>query len=93
MNFTKLIAIAADDINVPKLTPDQFLANALGIVYFAAVTIAVIVIIIAGFTFVTTGSDAAAVAKARNAILYTVIGLVIISAAFFITQFILGRFK
>jgi len=52
----------------------------------------VIVIIISGFMFVTAGSDSNTVTKSKNAILYSVIGLVVIMSAFVITQFIIGRF-
>lgn len=80
------------NINIPTTSPDDILVNALNIVYFLAGVIAVIAIIFAGFTFVAAGSDPAAVTKARNTILYAIIGLVVIILAFFITNFITGRF-
>lgn len=85
--------INASDINIPTATSNDILVNILNVVYMVSGVVAVIVIIIAGFTFVTTGSDPAAVAKARNTILYAVIGIVVIISAFVITQFITGRIK
>ncbi|MNL79813.1 hypothetical protein D3C87_2065000 [compost metagenome] len=53
---------------------------------------AVIVIIIAGFIYTTSGGDAGAVKKAKNMVLYSVVGIVVIALAFVITQFVAGRF-
>lgn len=79
-------------IDIPTATSSDIVANILTVFYMVSGVVAVIVIIIAGFTFVTTGSDPAAVAKSRNTILYAVIGLVVIISAFVITQFVTGRF-
>ncbi len=93
--FTTLAAkipLDAGQLNIPTTTGNQVLANGLNIAYFVAGTMAVIVIILAGFSFVTSGNDPGAVTKAKNAILYAVIGLVVILSAFVITQFVIGRF-
>jgi heme/copper-type cytochrome/quinol oxidase subunit 2 len=82
----------ADELNIPTTTGQALFDNGLNIAYFIAGIIAVIVIIISGFVFVTAGSDSNMVAKSKNAILYSSIGLVIIISAFVITQFIIGRF-
>lgn len=81
------------NVNIPKLTADEVLRNALNITYFLAGVIAVIVIIIGGIMFATSSGDSAKVAKAKNMILYAVIGLVVILAAFVITSFVIGRFN
>jgi hypothetical protein len=78
--------------NIPTLTPAQALGNGLDIVYFIAGIVAVIVIIIAGFSYVTSGGQSANVTKAKDTILYAVVGLVVIILAFVITQFVIGRF-
>lgn len=87
------ITISASQNNIPALTGNQVLQNGLNLTYFIAGVIAVIVIILAGLSYVTSGNDAAAVSKAKNAILYAVIGLVVVMSAFVITQFVIGRFK
>lgn len=87
-----MLALTADEINIPKLSADQVMANTLDIVYLVAGMIAVIVIIIAGFMFTTSGNNPANVTKAKNAILYSVIGIIVILTAFTITQFVIGRF-
>ena len=78
--------------NIPNISPAAALTNALDIVYFVAGVIAVIVIIIAGFTFTTAVYDQARITQAKNAILFAVVGLVVIMIAFLITQFIMGKF-
>lgn len=81
------------DVDVPQLDPKEVLLNGLNIFYFAAGATAVIVIIIAGFYFVTSGSDSGTLTKARNIIVYTAIGLVAVLGAFVVTQFILGGLR
>ncbi len=53
--------------------------------------VAVIVIIIGGFTYITSNGDAAKLTKARNTILYGVIGLVVALLAFAIVNFVLDN--
>ena len=53
--------------------------------------IAVIVVIIAGINYSLSAGDPAKTASAKNAILYSVIGLVIIASAIAITGYIIGK--
>jgi len=94
MNILTQLAqkLNAEELNIPPVTGDALFINGLNIAYFVAGIVAVIVIVISGFTFVTSGGNAEAVGKAKNAILYSVIGLVVIATAFVITQFVVGRF-
>lgn len=84
--------ISADEVGIPRLDGDQVVQNTLNLIYFAAGVTAVIVIILAGISFATSGGDAGKVKSARNKILFAVIGLVIVLAAFAITNFVIGRF-
>ena len=81
---------SADDLKVPKndLTVTN-LGNILNVVYLIAGAIAVLMIVIAGINFTTSAGDANKAAKAKNTILYSVIGIVIISSAFAITNFVI----
>jgi Type IV secretion system pilin len=88
MNIFTQIAITSDQVGIPDLTGTEVTVGILNVAYFVAGIIAVIVIIIAGFTMTTNGGDPGAVAKAKNAILYAVIGLIVIGAAFAITSFV-----
>ncbi|MNH40243.1 hypothetical protein D3C73_102060 [compost metagenome] len=94
MQFLRTLAqtLNADELNIPKVDGTTGISDILGIVYFVAGIVAVIVIIIAGFIYTTSGGDAGAVKKAKNMVLYSVVGIVVIALAFVITQFVAGRF-
>ena len=83
---------SAGEVNIPQLTADEVLQNGLNILYFLAGVVAVIVIIIAGIYYATSSGDSGKVTKAKNMILYSIVGLVIILSAFAITNFVVGRF-
>lgn len=52
---------------------------------------AVIIIIVGGFRYITSGGDSAKAASARNAIIGAVVGLVIIAAAETLVVFVVNR--
>lgn len=53
--------------------------------------VSVIMIIIGGFRYITSGGDSNSVTTAKNTILYAIIGLVIVALAQTIVRFILRR--
>lgn len=53
--------------------------------------VAVIMIIIGGFRFVTAGGDSNNVSSAKNTIVYAIVGLVIVAFAQVIVRFVLQR--
>ena len=77
---------------VPQINADDLLRSAINFVYYLAGIVAVIVIIIAGIMYGTSLGDAGRVARAKNMILYSVIGLIVLIAAFAITQFVMDSF-
>jgi len=90
-NLTNVaVAIDAEQQNIPELSAETVVQNVLYLVYFAAGITAVLTIIIAGFKYTVSGGDAAATAKAKNLILYSVVGLVVVVSAFLITNFVTG---
>lgn len=78
---------------VVQLTGEQILANALNLVYFIAGVIAVVMIIFGGISYVTSAGDSGKVTKAKNTLVYSIAGLVIVLVAFAITSFVIGRFS
>jgi heme/copper-type cytochrome/quinol oxidase subunit 2 len=82
-------ALSTDGI----LTKDanEILVNILNVIYFLTGVVAVFVIILSAVTFSASAGDADRVKKAKNNILYSVIGIVIISLAFVITNYVIGR--
>lgn len=83
------MTIAAD---IPRMSAEAILSSVLNTVYLVTGIVAVIVIIIAGYMYVTSSGDSAVVTKAKGAITYAVVGLVVIILAFAITWFVVGRF-
>lgn len=78
---------------LPNITADSAtLGNILNAVYSWAGIIAVLMIIIGGLMYVISGGNQSNITKAKDTIVYSVIGLVVVIMAFTITQFVLGRF-
>ena len=78
--------------NLPQVTagPEQ-LKGILSIILGLIGAIALLIIVYAGFKFVSSQGDPQKVATARMTILYAVIGLVVAVFAFTIVQFVLGQ--
>jgi len=53
--------------------------------------VAVIMIVVAGFRYITSGGESGKVSGAKNAIVYAVIGLVIVALAQVIVHFVLAK--
>lgn len=51
--------------------------------------VAVIMIVVGGFKYITSGGDSGNITGAKNTIVYAVIGLVIVALAQFLVQFVL----
>lgn len=53
--------------------------------------VAVIMIIVGGFKYITSGGDSGNVTGAKNTILFAVVGLIIVALAQFIVRFVLSK--
>lgn len=80
-----------NQVKVPTVTPESAVQTVLSTVYLWAGIICVIIIIVAGFLYVTSAGNAASIKKAKDAILGAVIGLIMTILAFAITVFVIGR--
>lgn len=78
-------------VTTPVKDANSALAGVLSTVYTWAGIVCVIVIIIAGYFYVTADADATQIKRAKNAIVGSCVGLVVILMAFVITQFVIGR--
>ena len=65
-------------------------ATVINIILYAIGIVAVIMIIFGGFQYITSSGDAAKVTKAKNTILYGIVGLVIAVLAYAIVNFVLN---
>ncbi len=88
----KVVAGSTNDYGVYDGTAANVLKEAFNLVYYIAGAIAVIMIIVGGLNYVTSSGDPGRMTKAKNTLLYAVIGLVVIIAAWAITNFIANRF-
>lgn len=70
---------------------NNLLKNALNILSVIIGVVAVIMIIIGGFRYITSAGDSARIGSAKNTIIYALIGLVIVALAQFIVYFVLRQ--
>lgn len=93
MELLSLLAqtISATDIGIPTLSGEDVFTNVLNVFYFLIGVIAVIVIIIAGIRYASSNGESGKITGAKNQILYSVVGLIVVFSAFVITNFVVGR--
>jgi len=84
--------ISAQKAGIPEVNADNAISGILNAVYFAAGITAIIVIIISGIFYVISQGDASKIKRAKDGILYAVVGLVLVMVAFVLTNFVIGRF-
>ena len=70
---------------------DNIIATGLNLFSFVIGIVAVIMIMIAGFRFITANGDANQVSGARTAIIYAIVGLAVVALAQIIVQFVLKK--
>lgn len=79
------------DQNTTRLFgPNSFWTRIINAMLFLIVSLAVVMIVIGGFRYVTSGGDTGAVTSAKNTILYSIIGIVVAAAAYGIVNFVLS---
>jgi len=67
------------------------LKNIISTLIFLIGAISVLMIVIGGLRYVTSGGDSSGLTGAKNTILYAVIGLVVAISSFAIVNFVLGK--
>lgn len=70
---------------------EPFIKRVVNLLLFILGIIAVIVIIIAGIMYAVSAGDSSAVTKAKNAILYAIIGLVVALLSYAIVNLVVDR--
>lgn len=93
MVLIKRIAQVVDpnSINIPRVEagPSQ-VQNIFSIVFAIAAAIAVLMVVIGGLSYVLSAGDPQKTARAKDTILYAVIGLIVSLMSFVIVRFVLG---
>jgi hypothetical protein len=90
MEFFAGLLGKADALGVPQ-NNDVDIMKFINLALWVAGIVAVIVVIIAGINYSLSSGDPSKTASAKNAILYSVIGLVIAASAIAITKYIIGK--
>jgi hypothetical protein len=70
---------------------DSALGNVINLLSLVVGIVAVIMIIIGGFRYITSGGDSNGISSAKNTILYAIVGLVIAVLAQIIVRFVLAK--
>ena len=73
-------------------SPATLIKTIVNVLLFIIGAISVIMIIIGGIMYTTSAGDSGQITKAKNTIMYAVIGLVIAFLAFAIVNFVISRF-
>jgi TRAP-type C4-dicarboxylate transport system permease small subunit len=88
------IALTANDLGVPEVSASSNnLVKVTNTFYLIIGMLAVVFVIIGGIQYVTSSGDPSATAKAKNTILYAIVGIVLALSAFAVTGFLTGQFK
>ena len=90
--FAQSLLGSPDDLNIPTNNVNTQFSSIVNTVSAVAAVVAVVVIIVAGIQMSSANGNPQTVSKAKNAILFSVIGLIIVASAFTIINFVLGRF-
>jgi hypothetical protein len=72
---------------------NKLITTIINILTFVAGTIAVIMLIVGGFKYITSQGDATSAASARNTLLYAIVGIVVVAFAQIIVKFVLAKAK
>ena len=75
----------------PKQKVNDLLTTVINIFSLIVGIIAVVMIIIGGLKYITSGGESSNITGAKNTILYAVIGLVVVALAQFIVRFVLVK--
>ena len=86
------LAVTADQIGIPKVEAnDTALQQAVGGAFLAIGSIAVFFLLVGAARYVTSNGEQGKITQAKNAILYSLVGIAISALGFTIVQFIIGR--
>ena len=77
---------------LPKTDTDTILTNVINLVFFLVGALAVVMIIYSGFQLVTSAGNPGAVAKAKNTLIYSIVGLFLTVAAYAIVNYVVDLF-
>jgi type IV secretory pathway VirB2 component (pilin) len=84
-------AVCKDFAKDPETEMPNTIRNIINVLLFIAGTIAIIMIIVSAIKFTAAHGDSGAATKARQTLIYSVVGLIIALMAFAIVNFVIGK--
>jgi hypothetical protein len=86
------VTVPSENIGVPQVDAnDSVITIILNMTFTVIGAVAVLFLIIGAFRYIISNGEQAQIQKAKNTIMYSVIGIVVSLLAFTIVQFVLGR--
>ncbi len=70
---------------------NEVITNIVNVLSLIVGIVAVVMIVVGGFRYITSGGDSGNVSGAKNTILYAIVGLIIVALAQFIVRFVLSK--
>lgn len=70
---------------------NSLISTAINLLSLVAGVIAVIMLIVSGFKYITSQGDAGSITSAKNSLLYAIIGLVVVVFAQILVKFVLSK--
>jgi len=87
------VTIPSQQVGIPNIAADQNAWQKLVALAFIAIgAMAVLFLVIGGIMYITSNGDQSQIQRAKNTILYAVVGIIVSLLAFTIVQFVLGWF-
>lgn len=86
-------SIGGNRVNLPTASFDATFPNIVSTVLGIAILLSVLFVVIGGFKYTTSNGSSEGIKKAKDTILYAIIGLVISLSAYVIVQFVLETIK
>jgi hypothetical protein len=91
--FTGLFAAVQAPTSIPQVKIDNTLvSNIFSLVLALAGAVAVAFIVWGGIQYVISQGESSKITQAKNTLLYSIVGLVIVMFSFAILNFVLGKF-
>lgn len=90
-NAGKQKVIEIIDGGIPHTDPSVAQNNVINYILYVAGILAVVMIVVAGVQMTTSGGDPGKVAKAKQTIVWSVVGLIVTILAYAIVNFVVGK--
>lgn len=94
-NLCSGVELSANNVNCNNTQgtteANRLIKNIINVFSLVVGVVAVIMIIVGGFRYITSGGSDSSVGSAKNTILYAVVGLVIVALAQIIVRFVLTK--